>query len=65
MGRSSGKGGKGSKQSAFQPPPKIIAAACQENKEKESIIEDQVINKYLHYPHENGPNEVQDPGYAA
>ena len=58
------EGGRWSKQSAFQPPPEIIAATHQENEEKESVIEDQVINKYLHHPHKNGPYEVQDPGHA-
>jgi len=53
-----------SKPSAFQPPPEIIAATHQENEEIESVIEDQVKNKYLHHPHKVGPNEVQDPGYA-
>lgn len=52
------------KLSAFQPPPEIIAAAHQENEEIESVIEDQVKNKYLHHPHKIGPNEVQDSGYA-
>jgi len=56
--------GEMSKQSAFQPPPEIIAATHQENEEKESVIKDQVINKYLHHPHEIGPYEVQDPGHA-
>lgn len=52
-------------ESAFQPPPEIIAATHQKNEEIESVIEDQVINRYLHHPHEEGPYQVQDPGYGA
>ncbi len=51
--------------SAFQPPPQIISAAYQEQEDKNSVIEDQVINKNLHHPHEIGPQEIYGSGQPA